>query len=70
MQSVKIVGTYVKNLNLRDEIVKCIPDMKITGFQLKDIMRLNFTAQKIKIAIAKQLMQKTKFDKDIKIITE
>lgn len=66
----KIVGTYVKNLDLRDEIVKTIPDMKITGFQLKDIMRTNFSVQKIRNAIAKQLIQKTKFDKDLKLITE
>lgn len=62
MQSTKIVGTFVKNINLRDAIVKCVPDKTITGFQLKDILRLNYTFDNIKAGIAKQIVEKAKFD--------
>ena len=47
----RIIGKFIKNVDIREDLVKVINDESITGFQLKDILRDNFTFDKIKDAI-------------------
>lgn len=51
----RIIGKFVKNNEIREKLVTCVKEDGITGFQLKDILRDNFTFETIRDAIvAKQ----------------
>lgn len=47
----RIIGKFVKNLEIREKLVESVKEDAITGFQLKDILRDNFTFETIRDAI-------------------
>ena len=39
----RIIGKFVKNIDIREKLVDVLKEECITGFQLKDILRDNYT---------------------------
>ena len=57
----RIIGKFVKNIDIREKLVDVLKEECITGFQLKDILRDNYTFQSISDAItARQKLNESK----------
>lgn len=47
----RIIGKFVKNKEIREKLVTAVEEGGLTGFQLKDILRDNYTYETLRDAI-------------------
>jgi len=63
-----IVAKFVKNKDILEELVNMVDDQVITGFQLKDLMRANYSLEHIKAAIEAQIALKATQNYDPRVL--
>jgi len=63
-----IIAKFVKNKIMLEELVDMVDDQIITGFQLKDLMRANYSLKHIKTAIEDQIALKATQNYDPRVL--